>query len=120
MNHGCDESFNIDDAETLMPSYVTDESDSSNEAEESDHEFAFNPPLSRRILTHAVSTEAARRDIKAGEELLSNYLLYAQKNSSKSWADELQELCHGDKSSGLVTQEERQRTKKAAHRTSNE
>jgi spermidine synthase len=119
-NHGCDGSFNIDDIESLMASYITDESDSSDESEDSsDHGFAFNPPLSRRILTHAISTEAALRDIKAGEELFCNYLFYAQNPNSESWTHELQELCHGDKSSGLVTQEERRRMKKQTHRTSN-
>lgn len=120
VNHGCHDSFNIDDAEVLMPSYITDESDSSQETEESDFGFAYSPPLSRRVLTHAVSIDAALRDIKAGDELFCNYALFAQRANSESWADDLRELCHGDKSSGLVTQEERRRMKKQAHRIPNE
>jgi SET domain-containing protein len=120
VNHGCHDSFNIDDAEVLMPSYITDESDSSQESEESDYGFTFSPPLSRRVLTHAISIDAALRDIKAGEELFCNYSFFAQKENSESWADELRELCHGNKSSGLVTREERRRMKNQAHRTSNE
>ena len=107
-NHGCNGTFNIDPLEfeenpgkiitenTAKPSDILDFNDRD----------LYDPVLDRNGLEVAAMFMLAVRDIKAGEELLTNYVFYTSSNDE--WYSNvlgLREMCKG-KAVGLVTQAE--------------
>jgi len=98
INHGCNGTYSIDDNE--------DDTVTEQNAELSFHKEArektFDPFSDRHYIHSRNSPSWSLRDIKAGEEILCNYLHFVE--NKEEWfldAQELKRQCNGE--SGLIT-----------------
>lgn len=101
-NHGCKGSYNLvapDDTEdkpedgvkyTEMHEYSADVRNVYEGQFENDVGFGYNPVIERHLVSIDNRMDVTRHDIKAGEELFSNYLPYA--NTLADWERNLQKL----------------------------
>lgn len=94
VNHGCNGNFNVDDTSRIL------------DKESSDKNESFDPVFLRR----QDSTLTAVRDIEAGDELFCDYTYFSTGEDFLPALDELNRMCNGDKSIGLITQTERRRS----------
>jgi hypothetical protein len=123
MNHGCNGAFNfgplqylIDQANNVTYAYGENPLMSEMEAdpdrpvgEETEAGPLLDPLYLRRLELFMTSAEGSVRDIKAGEELFTNYIWF---DSEENWATNIMELrgqCNGGLA-GLVVQVDRSTT----------
>lgn len=106
-NHGCDGTYNVG-LNTEEITEVTADFDNVPLALDGLGRYGsiFNPVLDRNRRFSLVGGDVTLRDIKAGEELLDNYLAFI--GGKTDWEYDLQHLrdqCHGQ-ASGDVTEYE--------------
>ena len=112
-NHGCDGSFNVLDWTTYEAwirndkwSIVT-EQNATMDFYEPFREDVYDIFTDRHIPHSALTYTVAARDIKAGEEILSNYVFYV--TDIDHWVKEVEDLkrvCRGE-DVGFITKSER-------------
>jgi hypothetical protein len=107
VNHGCNGSYNIDNAE---PDGITEQNFDTvtNIASE---DKVYNPFSDRRRRGSESSFDYATRDIKAGEEILCNYLtLTADPKEQLEEAQKLKRICNGEEAGDITNFEEENRS----------
>mmetsp|Transcript_3802 Transcript_3802/g.7280 ORF Transcript_3802/g.7280 Transcript_3802/m.7280 type:complete len:120 (-) Transcript_3802:32-391(-) len=112
-NHGCDGSFNVLDWTTYDAwrnneewAIVTEQNATMDQYEPFRDEV-YDIYTDRHVAHSALEYTVASRDIKAGEEILSNYVDYV--TDIDHWLDELEDLkrvCRGE-DVGFITKSER-------------
>jgi hypothetical protein len=112
VNHGCNGTFNILDWSTFRfwkngnEGAIVTEMNATVDDYESYRENVYDIFTDRHIAHAALSYTVASRDIKAGEEITSNYIFYV--SSLEAWieqSEDLKSICSG-KTLGFITQTE--------------
>lgn len=109
-NHGCDGSYNFGDINE--DSVLTETNVGIDQVPDKfDQEaFVYSPVIERRIrqyLSGVGTEESALRDIKAGEEILMNYLYYgANPDHWKEFVSDLRDQCLGEVTGAITKYEE--------------
>ncbi len=109
MNHGCNGTFNILDWSAYLQwektgYIVTEQNATMKDYYGNFHDDVFDVHRSRHIESDTLSYAVATRDIKAGEEIFSNYVFYA--SNEKEWKEDVMDLrrwCSGE-DVGSITQ----------------
>jgi len=118
-NHGCDGSFNVLDWVTYASwidgeeRAIVTELNVTKDDYEPFRDEVYDIFTDRHIMHSALTYVVASRDIKAGEEILSNYVFFV--SSFDDWWDEVEELkriCRGE-DVGFITMAERMETANA-------
>lgn len=106
-NHGCNGTFNVINVEFGEhddPYAITEMTEHLSDTDDMDDRDLYDPVLDRRGLSINAKGEVAVRNIKAGEEILTNYVYYSSRGPG--WTDSLKslrEMCTGEKA-GLITE----------------
>ena len=114
VNHGCNGTFNIDDKDLLNeddPWGITEQN--ATPEDRSDDRDVYDPFVARHLISYDSQHSNALRDIKAGEEILCNYLHFTDANDE--WFEEveiLKKICNGEEV-GLITQAEEEEVRAA-------
>ncbi len=111
VNHGCNGTYNVGPA-TLGLSKL-DEKITEQNAQESDYAIysgvsewlAYNPVRLRHIHHYSTTAETALVDIKAGEELFTDYLDFTEEELWWEEVLELRRICNGE-AVGFITMTE--------------
>ena len=103
MNHGCHGTYNVDSEEANGITEQNYEKAASIDLQSK----LYNPYFDRRRRSSEGSYDYALRDIKAGEELLCNYLYFTE--DEEDWAEEsekLRRICNGQEVGDITNFEE--------------
>ena len=109
-NHGCNGTYNIMDWNEynrwVKEGVIVTEINATIDHYEDYHENVYDIYTDRHITHSALIYSLASRDIKAGEEITSNYVFYA--TDFESWLEhtkDLKSICRGD-DVGFITKAE--------------
>jgi len=94
INHGCNGTFTIDDMEY---DGLTEQNAELSSFKDKERE-TFDPFMDRHYIQNKNSPSFTLRDIKAGEEILCNYLFFTEENNEVWFEDaqELKRLCNNE------------------------
>ncbi len=99
-NHGCNGTYNFYNHFNGQ-GVISEQNAVEDDFEDEDHDDVYDPVLYRHS---AHLLERTTRDIKAGEEILSNYLWYTDDEDHWwDWVTNLRKICNGE-GLGSVTQ----------------
>lgn len=104
VNHGCNGTFNIIDWNQFGGKTFTENNVTRDDAEDESDSEVYDIYSDRHVQHAALTYSVATRDIKAGEELFSNYLFY----TTESWWDDvkrIRRMCTGKETGFITTQE---------------
>jgi len=109
-NHGCNGTFNIIEwSSEKEPDALTEQTATPSDYEEHapfQREF-YDIFYDRHIAHNALTSEVAKRDIKAGEEILSDYLfLISSESEWNDYAKVLKRICNGEEVGDIAQAEE--------------
>ena len=114
INHGCNGTYNVGPSESKLEESITEQN-----AKESDFDTfsteeywdGFNPYKLRHIHRISTTPEIALKDIKAGEELFTDYLDFTVGDEWWEEVKELKRMCNGE-GVGLIEKTEKSHSEK--------
>ena len=97
INHGCNSKYNIGKLQSINELTASEDNFPEAASEFSWQNSAYNPFVARNVRILMNSHDYANRDIKAGEEITDNYLIYA--DTPEQWkrtVADLRGLCQNE------------------------